>query len=181
MKTPKLSLVATLAAAALVLSACGSDKDSGGSASGDNADIKLCMYTHGDGGAFWSVAKKGAEKAADDLGIKFDYQESNNDPAKQASLIEAGVDSGCQGIAVSAPNPDAIKGALAKATAKDIPIVTMNSGSDVFAELGALTHVGPGRDSSPARRRARSSRSSGVDQAAVPDPGGQQHRSPATV
>jgi simple sugar transport system substrate-binding protein len=140
MKSPKLGLVATLSAAALVLTACGGSD--GSEASGSKSDMKLCMYTHGDGGAFWSVAKKGAKKAADDLGVKLDYQESNNDPAKQAQLIEAGVTAGCQGIAVSAPNPDAIKGALAKATAAKIPLVTMNSGSSDFQELGAMTHVG---------------------------------------
>ena len=148
MKAHKLSVVAALAGAALALTACTSSSSSGGSSnasgsgSGSNSNIKLCMYTHGDGGAFWSVAKKGAEKAASDLGVKLDYQESNNDPAKQAQLIEAGVTSGCQGIAVSAPNPDAIKSALAKATAAKIPLVTMNSGSNVFQELGAMTHVG---------------------------------------
>lgn len=147
MKAHKLSLVAALAGAALALTACTSSSSSGGSTnagsgSSSNSNIKLCMYTHGDGGAFWSVAKKGAEKAASDLGVKLDYQESNNDPAKQAQLIEAGVTSGCQGIAVSAPNPDAIKSALAKATAAKIPLVTMNSGSDSFQSLGAMTHVG---------------------------------------
>ena len=141
MKAPKLGLVATLSAAALVLTACGSD-DSGSDGSGSNSDIKICMYTHGDGGAFWSVAKKGAEKAADDLGVKLDYQESNNDPAKQAELIEAGITGGCTGIAVSAPNPDAIKSALEKATEKKIPLVTMNSGSSDYQALGAMTHIG---------------------------------------
>jgi simple sugar transport system substrate-binding protein len=140
MKAPKLGLVATLSAAALVLVACGSDSDSGSSES--NSDIKICMYTHGDGGAFWSVAKKGAEKAAEDLGVELDYQESNNDPAKQAELIEAGITGGCTGIAVSAPNPDAIKGAMAKATEEEIPLITMNSGSSDYQDLGAMTHVG---------------------------------------
>ena len=141
MKSSKLGLVATLAALALGVSACGSG---GSSDSGDKAtaDMKICVYTHGDGGAFWSVAKKGAQRAAKDLGVKLDYQESNNDPQKQAQLIEAGATGGCDGMAVSAPNPDAIKGALAKVAAKKIPIVTMNSGSDVFQELGAMTHVG---------------------------------------
>jgi simple sugar transport system substrate-binding protein len=143
MKVPKLGLIG--AAAALVLAGCASgqssdsDGDNGGSA---NADIKICMYTHGDGGGFWSVAKKGAEKAADDLGVTLDYQESNNDPEAQAQFIEAGVSGGCDGIAVSAPNPDAIADALSQATDAGIPIVTMNSGSDVFQDLGAYTHVG---------------------------------------
>ena len=155
MKAPKLGL-AVAVATVLMLSACSSgtdtdndndnDSDSSnvdaGSDSGAGAGMKLCMYTHGDGGGFWSVAKKGAEQAAADLGVDLDYQESNNDAEAQAQLIEAGVSAGCEGIAVSAPNPDAISGALASATDADIPLVTMNSGSAVFKELGAFTHVG---------------------------------------
>lgn len=140
MKTLKLSAV--LLAGAMALAACGSD-DSGDSGNdGAKSDIKIAMITHGDGGSFWSVAKKGAEDAASELGVDLDYQESNNDPEKQAQLIEAAVTSGVDGIAVSAPNPDAIKDALGEATAAGIPIITLNSGSTVFKELGAITHVG---------------------------------------
>ncbi|WP_028652466.1 substrate-binding domain-containing protein [Nocardioides halotolerans] len=144
MKAPKLGLAAAVAAV-LVLSACGSGQDSdddSGDGDSKSADMKICMYTHGDGGGFWSVAKKGAEKAADDLGVELDYQESNNDPEAQAQLIEAGVSGGCDGIAVSAPNPDAIQGAMDKANDAGIPLVTMNSGSAVFQDLHAFTHVG---------------------------------------
>lgn len=150
MKAPKIALAA-IAASALLLAACSSSSDSAEStdsgeataaAVSENADIKVCMYTHGDGGGFWSVAKKGAQKAAEDLGITLDYQESNNDPEAQAQLIEAGVTAGCEQITASAPNPDAIKGALAKATEAGIPVITMNSGSKVFKDLGAYTHVG---------------------------------------
>lgn len=143
MKAPKLGLAAAVAAA-LVLSACssGTDTNSDGGGGDDNADIKVCMYTHGDGGGFWSVAKKGAQKAAADLGVTLDYQESNNDAEAQAQLIEAGVSAGCDGIAVSAPNPDAIQGAMDKANDAGIPLVTMNSGASVFAQLHAFTHVG---------------------------------------
>ena len=146
MKAPKLGLAAALAAA-LVLSACasGTDSDDDGGDGGDgggSADMKICMYTHGDGGGFWSVAKKGAEKAAEDLGVDLDYQESDNDPEAQAQLIEAGVSGGCDGIAVSAPNPDAIQGAMDAANDAGIPLVTMNSGSADFLKLHAITHVG---------------------------------------
>jgi simple sugar transport system substrate-binding protein len=148
MKFAKLA-VAGLAASALVLTACGGDSGSDTAAEGDSApaagsgDIKICMVTHGDGGGFWSVAKAGAVKAGDDLGaVTVDYQESNNDAEKQAQLIEAAVSGGCSGIIVSAPNPDAISGALQKATDAGIPVITMNSGSDVFRDLGAVTHVG---------------------------------------
>ena len=106
------------------------------------APLKICVYTHGDGGTFWSVFQKGAEKAAKVLGVKLDYQGANNDAAKQASTIAAGVAAGCKGMATSVPDAGALKAALAKVTAKGIPLGTVNSGSDVSASLGAFTHVG---------------------------------------
>lgn len=135
--------VAALAVvAAMALSGCAQASSSSSTAASDHKDIKICVYTHGDGGTFWSVAQKGAEAAAADLGVTLDYQGSNNDAAKQASTIEAGVAAKCSGIAASAPDPAAIKSAMLKAHDAGIPTVTMNSGSAVFADLGAFTHVG---------------------------------------
>jgi simple sugar transport system substrate-binding protein len=129
-----------------VLAGCGGDDNGGGS--GDEVDltqkkdVTIAMVTHGDGGSFWSVAKKGAEAAADDLGVTLRYSESNNDPEEQAQLIEAAVTEGVDGLAVSAPNPDAIRDALATAKDAGIPIITLNSGAEESASLGAITHVG---------------------------------------
>jgi simple sugar transport system substrate-binding protein len=156
MKVGKLA-IAAVAASALVLAGCSSsDSDSaaestddaaasegsGDSGGGENSQYKICMVTHGDGGGFWSVAKAGADRAAQDLGVDFSYQETTNDAQLQAQLIEGDVSAGCQGIAVSAPNPDAIEGALQAAEDAGVSIVTMNSGSAVFKDLGAFTHVG---------------------------------------
>jgi simple sugar transport system substrate-binding protein len=126
---------------ALALSGCSAAAPANSNGA-DHKDIKICVYTHGDGGTFWSVAQKGAEAAAADLGVTLDYQGSNNDAAKQASTIEAGIAAGCKGIAASAPDPGAIKDAMLKAKAAGIPTVTMNSGSAVFKDLGAFTHIG---------------------------------------
>ena len=106
------------------------------------SDIKVCVYTHGDGGTFWSVAQAGAEQAGADLGITIDYQGSINDSARQAATIDAGIAAGCDAIAASAPDPGAIKSAMLAASAEGMPLVTINSGSSVFKELGAFTHVG---------------------------------------
>ena len=152
MKVGKLA-VAAVAASALVLAGCSSSSDDTAadapeetaaeeSDSGSSGGPKICMVTHGDGGGFWSVAKAGADKAGEDLPVEFVYQETTNDAQLQAQLIESFISEGCDGIAVSAPNPDAISDALAQADAAGIPIVTMNSGSKVFKELGAFTHVG---------------------------------------
>jgi simple sugar transport system substrate-binding protein len=148
-------VVFVLALAALVVAGCGSsnssDKSSGGSpATTDKQDVDLtqgsgltfAMVTHSDEGSFWSVVKKGAEQAAKDEGVKLIWSPSNNDPQKEAQLIDAAVSQKVDGLAVSVPNADAIKGSLAKAKAAGIPIVTLNSGETDSKALGAFTHVG---------------------------------------
>ena len=135
-------LAALVAVSALVLTGCAATATDTGATAPVTSDIKICVYTHGDGGTFWSVAQKGAEQAGADLGIQIDYQGSINDSAKQAQTIEAGIAAGCDAIAASAPDPGAISGAMLAAAAAGIPLVTMNSGSAVFRDLGAFTHVG---------------------------------------
>jgi simple sugar transport system substrate-binding protein len=104
--------------------------------------MTFAMVTHSDEGSFWSVVKKGAQQAAKDEGVKLIWSPSNNDPQKEAQLIDAAVSQKVDGLAVSVPNADAIKGSLAKAKAAGIPIITLNSGADDFKALGAITHVG---------------------------------------
>ncbi len=104
--------------------------------------VKIAVVTHSDGGVFWSVFKKGAEKAAADLGVTLDYQEGNNDGTKQASEIEQALANGAQGLAVSLASPDAVKDAVKKFADAGLPIVTVNSGSNLYKEFGAFTHIG---------------------------------------
>jgi simple sugar transport system substrate-binding protein len=150
-----LGLLVVLALAALAVG-CGSSKkgttSAGGGAStstsGDNvkltqgSNLTIAMVTHSDEGSFWSVVKKGAEQASKDLGVKLIWSPSNNDPQKQAQLIDAAVSQKVSGLAVSVPNADAIKAPLAKAKAAGIPIITLNSGEQDSKALGAITHVG---------------------------------------
>src|ERR671918_1312687 len=141
-------LFLVLAAGVFVFAGCGGGDDDDGAAGGDSVDltqkkdVTIAMVTHGDGGSFWSVAKKGAEAAAKDLGVTLRYNESNNDPEEQAQMIEAAVTEGVDGLAVSAPNPDAITDAVQGAVDAGIPVITLNSGAEDSAELGAITHVG---------------------------------------
>ena len=151
-------LAALLVFGALVAAGCGGNdnKDSSGnektstSSGGGEANVDLtegsgltfAMVTHSDEGSFWSVVKKGAEQAAKDQGVKLVWSPSNNDPQKEAQLIDAAISQKVDGLAVSVPNADAIKGSLAKAKSAGIPIITLNSGADQFKELGAITHVG---------------------------------------
>jgi simple sugar transport system substrate-binding protein len=150
-------LVVVTALGALVAAGCGSEKDENGNAktsTGGSSTVNLtqgsnltfAMVTHSDEGSFWSVVKKGAEQAAKDEGVKLIWSPSNNDPQKQAQLIDAAVSQKVDGLAVSVPNADAIKGSLAKAKAAGIPIITLTSGVDDYKALGAITHVGQSED-----------------------------------
>jgi simple sugar transport system substrate-binding protein len=156
-------LLAPLAALAIIASACSSDSnDSSGTTAGgadttsggsdpvtsdtvdvtEGEDVTIAVITHGDGGVFWSVAQKGAEQAGTDLGITVQYEGGNNDGAAQAKLIDDAIAAGVDGIAVSLADPGALEASVKAAVAAGIPVVTMNSGSDLFKDLGAITHVG---------------------------------------
>ena len=106
------------------------------------SDVTIAVITHGDDGVFWSVAQKGAEQAGEDLGISVNYQGANNNAQDQAQFIEQAVTDGVDGLVVSLADPDALKDAVASAVDAGIPVITINSGSDVFKEFGAITHVG---------------------------------------
>ena len=59
-----------------------------------------------------------------------------------SQLIDAAVASSPDGLVVSIPDSDALGDSIRAAVAAGIPVVSMNSGSDVAAELGILNHVG---------------------------------------
>ncbi|HEX4732992.1 MAG TPA: sugar ABC transporter substrate-binding protein [Thermoleophilaceae bacterium] len=151
-----LGLLVVLAFAAFAVGCGGSDNSSSSTAASGSStskspanvdltqgsNLKFAMVTHSDEGSFWSVVKKGAQQAAKDEGVQLIWSPSNNDPQKQAQLIAAAISQKVDGLAVSVPNYDAIKGELQKAKAAGIPIVTLNSGLDQFKQIGAITHVG---------------------------------------
>jgi simple sugar transport system substrate-binding protein len=148
MRRLALLIMVVLAAGVAVFAGCGGDDDNGGDTSKDSVDltqkkdVTIAVITHGAGDSFWAVAKKGAEDAGKDLGVTVKYSESNNKPEEQAQLIEAAVTEGVDGIATSAPDPDAIRDSVKTAVDAGIPVVTLNSGAEESASLGAITHVG---------------------------------------
>ncbi len=106
------------------------------------SDLTFYMITHSDDGPFWSVLKRGAEAAAADVGVELVWQGSNNDPAVQATDIDAAVAAGADGIAASLPSPDQLIPGLTAAVEAGIPVYTINSGVNDYQSIGATTHVG---------------------------------------
>ena len=105
-------------------------------------DIEIAVITHSDGGVFWSVFEKGAADAGKALGVTVRIEQGNNDGAKQAAAINQAVSDGVDGLAVSLADPDALKDSVKAAVDAGIPLVTTNSGSNLYKEFGAFTHIG---------------------------------------
>ncbi len=103
--------------------------------------IGLAVHENPAESSFWGVVETGSKDAAAAMGVEL-KSGGSNDPAEQAQLIETYIADGVNGIIVSLANPDAMKDAVLKATNAGIPVITINSGVDIYRELGAITHVG---------------------------------------
>ena len=105
---------------------------------------RYVMITHTQGtDPFWPVVEKGGRDAAAAIGAEFEYNfDPSGDMSGMAKLIEAAAASNPDGIIVSLPDADALGGAIRAAADAGIPVVTMNSGLESSAAVGALMHVG---------------------------------------
>lgn len=128
----------TVLAAALAATALVSPAFAGGHGE------RYVMITHTQGtDPFWPVVEKGGRDAAAAIGATLEYNfDVSGDMAAMAALIEAAAASNPDGIIVSLPDAAALGPAIKAAVADGIPVVTMNSGLESSAELGALMHVG---------------------------------------
>jgi simple sugar transport system substrate-binding protein len=106
--------------------------------------IHIVMITHGQASdPFWAVVQNGAQAAARQLGVSVSYEAPDTyDVARMSQLIEAAIATRPAGLVVSLPNPAALAPAIRAAERAGIPVISINSGSDAFAKLGTLLHVG---------------------------------------
>ena len=105
---------------------------------------KIIVVSHGQANdPFWTVVKNAVEIAGKEMSVDVDYRAPETfDMVAMAQLIEAAIQQEPDGLVVSIPDADALSEAIEKAVAAGIPVVSMNSGSDVAKELGVLFHVG---------------------------------------
>ena len=105
---------------------------------------RYVMVTHGEGNdPFWPVVQKGGEDAARAIGADFEYiYNPSADMADMASSIQAAAATQPDGMVISLPDPDSLGAAIKAAVAAGVPVITMNSGLESSASLGALMHVG---------------------------------------
>jgi simple sugar transport system substrate-binding protein len=104
----------------------------------------IIVVTHGQvSDSFWLVVKNGVEQAAKDSGAQVDYRSPEKfDMVAMSQLIDAAVAAKPDGLVVSIPDADALSKSIQAAVKAGIPVISMNSGSDVSKKFGCLMHVG---------------------------------------
>ncbi|MBN1210491.1 MAG: sugar ABC transporter substrate-binding protein [Myxococcaceae bacterium] len=107
-------------------------------------DVKIAVVTHGQASdTFWSVVKNGVDNAAKDLGVTVTYNAPQTfDMVAMSRLIDAEVAKKPDGLVVSIPDANALSRSIKAAVEAGIPVISINSGGDVYKQLGVLLHVG---------------------------------------
>ncbi len=135
----------------LVLAACGgssttSNQSTNNSGNSARSNLKFYVITHGQASdPFWSVVKKGVDQAAKDMGVTANYEAPTSttfDVVAMSHLIDTAVAAHPDGIVVSIPDPTGLGPSIKAAVAAGIPVISINSGSDVAKSLGVLVHIG---------------------------------------
>lgn len=105
---------------------------------------RIIVVSHGQANdPFWSVVKNGVAAAGEDMKVQVDYRAPETfDMVAMSQLIDAAVNQKPAGLVVSIPDASALGPSIQKAVAAGIPVISMNSGSDVSKKLGAQLHVG---------------------------------------
>ncbi|MGW4439638.1 substrate-binding domain-containing protein [Streptomyces sp. NPDC004596] len=134
-----LRAAAVTGVAALTLTACGSGSGTGSTGSGSGS-VKIGLITKTDTNPFFVKMKEGAERAAKENGAqlltaagKFD-----GDNAGQVTAVENMVASGVKGILITPSDSKAIVPALAKARAKGVLVVALDTPTDPESAVDAL-------------------------------------------
>lgn len=128
---------------------CGSEQGGGeeggsGEQNTGREDIRLVVILHSVAAdPFWSVVGNGVNQAAEDMGVQVDYQAPEEfDIVRMRQLIDGAIASEPDGLIVSVPDVDALGPSIEEAIDAGIPVVAVNSGLDVWEEVGALAYVG---------------------------------------
>src|SRR6266496_2705878 len=134
-----------------VLAACGGTTSTTQSTSTSTSNparsnLKFYVITHGQASdPFWSVVKKGVDQAAKDMGVTAIYEAPTSttfDVVAMSHLIDTAVAAHPAGLVVSIPDPTGLGPSIKAAVAAGIPVISINSGSDVAKSLGVLVHIG---------------------------------------
>jgi simple sugar transport system substrate-binding protein len=152
--------------AGLVLAACGKSSEvrerdlevsgdgaaaaPGSARNGDRAgsgDVRIAVVTHGEASSnFWKIVRNGVDAASRQVDVLVTYRSPDVYTFRRMrELVDAAVRSHPDGLVVSIPDLR-LAPSVRRAVRAGIPVVSINSGSDVYRRLGVLAHVGQPED-----------------------------------
>ncbi|MFE9440088.1 sugar ABC transporter substrate-binding protein [Streptomyces sp. NPDC006602] len=125
--------------AALTLTACGSGSGSTSAGTG-SGDVKVGLITKTDTNPFFVKMKEGAEKSAKAEGVKLMTAAGkfDGDNAGQVTAIENMVAAGVKGILITPSDSKAIVPAIAKARAKGVLVIALDTPTEPESAVDAL-------------------------------------------
>jgi simple sugar transport system substrate-binding protein len=108
------------------------------------ATARIAVVSHGQASdPFWAVVERGMDDAARQTGAAVSYRAPDTyDLDRMRQLIDEAIRDRLDGLVVSLPDVDALAPVIRRAKRAGVPVVSINSGSDRFRELGILAHVG---------------------------------------
>jgi simple sugar transport system substrate-binding protein len=114
-----------------------------GQPSGTDRTLRIAVVTHGQASSpFWATVRTGVEAAARQMDVLVTYRApAVYSLSRMRDFIDQAIASKPDGLVVSIPEPG-IEPDIRRAVRAGIPVVSINSGADVFRRLGVLAHVG---------------------------------------
>ena len=109
----------------------------------DRNAVRIVVVTHGQASSpFWAIVRNGVEAAARQMDVLVTYRAPDvYSLERMRAMVDEAVASHPDGLVVSLPEPG-LGPAVRRAVRAGIPVVTINSGSDLSRRLGVLAHVG---------------------------------------
>ena len=110
-----------------------------------HAGGRYVLISHApDSDSWWNTIKNSVKQAGEDYDVTVDYRNPpNGDLADMARLIEQASAQNVDGVIVTIADFNVLQGAIKRLTDKNIPVITINSGTTEQSEtLGAVMHVG---------------------------------------
>jgi simple sugar transport system substrate-binding protein len=105
--------------------------------------VRIVVVTHGQASSpFWAIVRNGVEAAGRQMDVLVSYRAPDvYSLDRMKEMVDQAIASKPDGLVVSLPEPG-IGPEVRKAVKAGIPVVTINSGSDISHSLGVLAHVG---------------------------------------
>ncbi|MET1052835.1 MAG: sugar ABC transporter substrate-binding protein [Mycetocola sp.] len=123
--------VATLAAAALLLTGCRADSGASDQDKSSGEGLVIGWSQRGISGSdWWKTLVDGGQAAADEIGATIEVLDANGDTVRQNADIQTLITKGVDVVVINANDPIGVSGSIAALKEAGIPVVTVNSNLD---------------------------------------------------